>query len=49
MLSEISDFGLIFIAIAIFGYIISDAYNKGRYFWIPDVQRKGIQIKFGDI
>lgn len=43
--SDLSDFGLIFIAIAIFGYIISDTFKSFRY-GIPDTTKSDIERFF---
>ena len=47
--SELSDFGLIFIAIAIFGYIISDTFKSFKHYGIPDNYKSDIERFFHHI
>lgn len=49
MLLELSDFGIFFIAIAIFGYVISDTFNSFKYYGIPNVYKSDIESFFHHI
>ncbi len=46
MFPELTDFGLIFIMIAIFGYIISDTFKSVRNFGLPDTYKSDIERFF---
>jgi hypothetical protein len=46
MFPELTDFGLIFISLAIFGYIISDTFKSVRNFGIPDTYKNDIEKFF---
>lgn len=42
---QLEDYGLILLALAAFGFIVSDAYNMGRYWGIP-INRNDIEKVF---
>lgn len=46
MLSELQDYGLIFILLAVFGFIILDIFKTGQYWGIPDFYKSNIEKFF---
>lgn len=46
MFPDLQDYGLIFISLAVFGFIILDIYNTGKYWSIPDFYKSNIEKFF---
>ena len=46
MFPEVQDYGIIFILLAVFGFIILDTYKTGRDFGIPDIYKSTIDHFF---
>lgn len=46
MFPDLQDYGLIFISLAVFGFIVLDIYKTGQYLGIPDFYKSNIEKFF---
>ncbi len=46
MFPELQDYGLIFVSLAVFGFIILDIFKTGQYWGIPDFYKSNIEKFF---